>query len=90
MATSKRRGRKKGASSAAPRSYSELYRGASGSAAGSEQADPTAVDARPATGPAPDDVDWVEEYSYVRKDLRQLAAVSLSLFALMLVIGFLL
>ena len=41
----------------------------------------------PATAKA-DDGSWVHDYDYVVKDLRKLAIVSLSLFAIIIISGF--
>lgn len=76
MATSKKR--RKSSRSATGRSQSHAPSAASAqqsAAAAQEEGDSRA--------------EFVEEYSYVRKDLRHLSLISIGLFAVMLVIGFL-
>jgi hypothetical protein len=48
---------------------------------------PAAVEAPDVSTPEEDDAQFKAEYSYVRKDLRNLAVISLVLFAVMFVIG---
>ena len=87
MATNskKKRTTTKGASSAAPRSYSELYKNESVLPA--EQVVGRAGVAAPAVA-VEKTVDWAHDYAYVFRDLRHLSIVSIALLAIMLVIGF--
>ena len=86
MATKKKRPVKQSVSSAAPRSYSELYKGQSSLAESRVEARP-ATDAEPAAA-VEKKVNWAQEYGYVFRDLRHLGIVSVVLLAVMLVIGF--
>lgn len=61
------------------------------------RADVASPAAEPATVPAADtpsrrsdSVDWNSEYSYVIGDLKQMAVVTVALFAVMIAIGFVL
>lgn len=79
-----------GMSKAQPRSYSELYGNRDVSAVA-----PTATPARRQTQTEEvpvqrgfDSVDWKKEYSQVFGDLRQLLVISVLLFGLMIVLGF--
>ncbi len=85
MSTGRRRGRtRRNTSASRPRSYSELYRGAATTQAVTAAATP---DASPRSVEASD---WTAEYAYVAGDLRFLLVVSLSLFALIILAGFVL
>lgn len=85
--------RKVGLSKAQPRSYSELY-GAKPVGSEAPVATPTrrpkpeTENATPQRGS--DSVDWKNEYKQVFGDLRQLLGISALLFALMVVLGFVL
>jgi hypothetical protein len=48
----------------------------------------TMASAAQGTAVAPEDTGWEKEYTYVFGDLRKLLIVSLSLFAIIIVIGF--
>ncbi len=86
MASKKRRASKQGASTAAPRSYSEMYKGQSVLPEGRSE---TRVAAEAETvAAAGKSLDWTQEYGYVFRDLRQLGIVSAALLVVMLVIGF--
>ena len=81
-----------GMSKAQPRSYSELY-GNRETPMSSNPAQSTAVSARrkveevaPPRGS--DSVNWKSEYSQVFGDIRQLLVISALLFALMIVLGY--
>jgi len=91
MAQETKSRRKVGLSKAQPRSYSELY-GAKPVGLEAPIATPTR---RPKseTEDTPlqrgsDSVDWKNEYKQVFGDLRQLLGISALLFALMIVLGF--
>jgi hypothetical protein len=85
MATERKRNRsRRSASTARPRSYSELYK--------REQATPNVTPAptettviAPRTAPT---IDWQSEYAYVGQDLRKLLIVSTTLLALIVIAGF--
>mgnify|MGYP000900729273 CR=1 FL=1 len=86
MASKKRRASRQGASTAAPRNYSEMYKGQSVLPEGpvgtrvAAEVEPVA-----STGKS---LNWTAEYGYVFRDLRQLGIVSVALLVVMLVIGF--
>ncbi len=90
MAKQTKNRRPAGMSNAQPRSYSELY--------GTRDARSTTAVAAPvrrktqAEEPTPqrgsDTVDWKNEYDHIFGDLRQLLIISVLLFALMVVLGF--
>lgn len=86
MATTKRkRSRRRSAGSTASRSQA----GASSASSQQETGIQAAADTAGTDGSGEANIDLGAEYNYVRKDLRHLAIVSLGLFAVMLVIGFL-
>ena len=93
MATQKKNKRsKKQRSSANPRNYSAIYKDdRSNVPAETAVSDEAAVEAKPVVpvgGKGSDTVDWKSDYAYVVKDLRQLAIVSIVLFAVIIGIGF--
>jgi hypothetical protein len=96
MAKGKKRVRsKKSASSARPRSYSELYKEQANATVVPTPAPKAPASAKSKVAPAAtlrgsDTVAWEQEYQTVFKDLRHLLVVSASLFALMVILGFLL
>ena len=67
-----------------PRNYSSLYQ------SGTLQTDGAvaAAEAEGRTKKNSESVDWSGEYSYVLRDLRVLAAVSILIFAVMIGVGF--
>lgn len=83
MATERKRNReRRGASSARPRNYSQLYK---------PDATPPATPARAATQAAvktAEAMEWTQQYAYVVGDLQRLLIVSGILFALILGAGF--
>ena len=85
MASKKRRSTRQAASSAAPRSYSEMYKGQSVLSEGRGEA---RVAAEEPVVTADKKLNWTQEYGYVFRDLRQLGVVSAALLVVMLVIGF--
>jgi hypothetical protein len=91
MATQKKSKRgKKRRSSANPRNYSSLYKDDRSSVPSETPAvTETEVEAAaaPVGGKGSDTVDWQGDYNYVVKDLRQLAIVSVVLFAVIIGIG---
>ena len=92
MATQKKNKRsKKQRSSANPRNYSAIYKDDRSTVpAETAVSDEAAVEAKPVPvgGKGSDTVDWKGDYAYVVKDLRQLAIVSVVLFAVIIGIGF--
>ncbi len=85
MASKKRRASRQGASTAALRNYSEMYKGQSvlpegPVGTGCRRGGACGVDRQVAQLDA--------EYGYVFRDLRQLGIVSVALLVVMLVIGF--
>ena len=81
-----------GMSKAQPRSYSELYGNRDTRIASPA---PTATPARPKKQTeetvilcGSDTVNWTNEYSNVLGDIRQLLVISAALFALMIVLGY--
>ncbi len=96
MASSKKRSRsrKRSTSSSNPRSYSNHYKNSPlEKSVPKPVAAETPVKAEPKSSKTSSketvEVDWAGEYGYVMKDLGQLAIVSVSLFVLMLVAGYL-
>lgn len=87
--------KKKGASSANPRTYSTIYKsdntvpeqkkGSTAKAAASTGTKTAVVEPK-----SSDQVNWQSEYAYVFGDLRLLAIVSVVLFALIIGAGFVL
>jgi hypothetical protein len=92
MAKQTKSRRQAGKSKAQPRSYSELYGNrdtravAPVATATPARRKPQAEEVAPKRGS--DSVDWTSEYSQVFGDLRQLVLISVVLFALMIVLGF--
>ena len=95
MAKQTKSRRPAGMSKAQPRSYSELYGNRDTRIASPSAATTTATPARPKkqteeTAPqrGSDTVDWTKEYSQNLGDVRQLLVISAALFALMVVLGY--
>lgn len=83
MATERRRSRDRRSTSAGrPRSYSQLYKNDNTVPA----TDVAAL--TPAVATTPNQVAWSDEYRYVAADLRRLLLVSGTLFAVILLLGF--
>ncbi|RLT41236.1 MAG: hypothetical protein DWI57_07270 [Chloroflexi bacterium] len=81
-------------SKAQPRSYSELYGNRETPISSAQTQAPATPFGRKTDEVAPqrgsDSVDWKGEYSQVFGDVRQLLVISALLFALMIVLGYLL
>lgn len=90
MAKQTKSRRRSGISKAQPRSYSELYGNRETPTSPTpKQATPTrrkAEEVAPQRGS--DTVNWTSEYGTVLGDVRQLLIISAALFALMIVLGY--
>ncbi len=88
--TKSRRG--SGKSKAQPRSYSELYGNRETPTASAPKQAPATPSRRNVAEAAPqrgsDTVNWSSEYGNVLGDVRQLLIISAALFALMIVLGY--
>ncbi|MFZ1753302.1 MAG: hypothetical protein WBO46_12190 [Caldilineaceae bacterium] len=92
MAKQTKSRRQAGKSKAQPRSYSELYGNRTPSAPAPTAAATSTRRKAEETAPkrGSDTVDWSTEYAQVFGDIRQLLIISAALFALMVVLGFVL
>jgi len=85
----RKRNSKPNISAGRPRSYSELYKNDTTApssialATGAKVQEPRTTVSRSA-----ETVDWKSEYAYVLNDLRMLGLVSISLLAIIVVVGF--
>lgn len=91
MARSNRRRRRASASTANPRSYSNLHTRSEHTQTVEEAPAPAEKPAAPPTAArvrSSSRVDWKDEYGQVFSDLRNLLIISVVLFAVMLILGF--
>jgi hypothetical protein len=84
-----KKSRQPSASSATPRSYSEIYKNSTAlPAAPAAQLAPANAVTPAVSAPAGKSTDLTLEYAFVRKELRDLFVVGLIVFAGMLAVGF--
>jgi hypothetical protein len=92
MAKQTKSRRRSGMSTAQPRSYSELYGNRETPMSSAPAQTPATPSRRKAEEVAPqrgsDTVNWASEYGNVLGDVRQLLIISAALFALMIVLGY--